>query len=125
VVLVPVDCGVEEEMAWQRVFIVGGNGEREPWRSICFLKCCTVEEYLHPLIDHIVLLIYCSAPIHVSVLWNGEERWWRRAAWQWQLAPAPAPARPPQRRVEGSDSTSNRRSSSTRGSAAWWRWKMT
>jgi hypothetical protein len=72
VVLVPVDCGVEEEMAWQRVFIVGGNGERELWRSICFLKCCTVEEYLHPLIDHIVLLIYCSAPIHVSVLWNGE-----------------------------------------------------
>lgn len=74
-VLVPVDCGVEEEMAWQRVFIVGGNGEREPWRSICFLKCCTVEEYLHPLIDHIVLpphLLLCSHSCFCFMEWRGE-----------------------------------------------------
>lgn len=53
----------------------GGNGEREPWRSICFLKCCTVEEYLHPLIDHIVLpphLLLCSHSCFCFMEWRGE-----------------------------------------------------
>jgi hypothetical protein len=58
-VVVPVDLwrGRRDGMA-ASIYRGNGNGQwegREPWRSIAFLKCCTVEEYLHPLIDHIIL----------------------------------------------------------------------
>lgn len=77
----------EEEMA---ASIYRGDGQREPWRSIGFLKCCTVEEYLHPLIDHSTLntlglsSLHCSHSCFCFMERRGGGGGGQPPAWQWQ-----------------------------------------